>query len=144
MGFFNLGKAKSMMKTGKKINNKGFLKATVGMAVATAYADGGADDAELITMETLIANDENLSAFSDAEIKKEIDTASKSFGVSFMVGNLTVQKHVKGLAGDEEKEMAFAISLAVAGADGDIDDKEVKVLKGFASILGLSPSKFGL
>lgn len=144
MALFSFGKVKDLLKVGKKFNNKDFLKAVVGMSVAVAYADGDCDDAEIITMTELMKADESLSAFSESDIDTSIEKISKSFSINAMVGNLTVGKSVKALAGEDQKEMAMAIALAVAGADGNVDKDEIRVLKGFAKDMGISTSKFGI
>ena len=45
---------------------------------------------------------------------------------------------------NDQKEMVVAFALAVAGADGEIEEVESKVLKDACKVLGVSSSKFGL
>lgn len=145
MAFLSLGKLKGIMKGAKKFNNNDFLRAVCGICVAVAYADGTCDEMEMATMETLIKNDESLSAFSESEIEVEIERHKKNFSMNSLVGKTVAKKDIKNLAGEDQKEMAVVLALAVAGADGEVDEKhEVPVIKEFAKILGVSTSQFGI
>ncbi|PAB57731.1 tellurite resistance TerB family protein [Anaeromicrobium sediminis] len=144
MAFFSLGRLMDFKKGAKKFNNKDFLQAVCGVCCAVAYADGSCSDEEMATMQALIMNDESLSEFTPGEIEIEIERHSKNFKLNQIVGELNAKKAVKGLGGTEQKEMTVAIALAVAGADGKIDDSEVKVIKKFASEMGVSTRAFGI
>lgn len=145
MAFLSLGKLKGLMKGAKKFNNNDFLKAVCGLCVAVAYADGNCDEMEMATMETLIQNDESLSAFTPGDIETELERHKKNFSMNALVGKTVAKKDIQALAGEDQKEMAIVLAIAVAGADGEIDDKhEIPLIKEFAKILGVSTSQFGI
>lgn len=138
------GNFKNLLKGAKKYENQEFLNGAVALSLMVAFADGNCDDAELGTIEALIQVEDSLSAFSEHEIETAINKFKTKFSISAGVGKLDVDKALKSMNDNDQKEMVIAFALAVAGSDGEVGEHELKVIKDACKVLGVSSSKFGL
>lgn len=141
MGIFNMfsKKAKAAAVTVQKVENRDLMEAIVAGAILVAYADGDCSAAELQKLDSIISANDNLQHFG-SELGKTIDKYSTIMNAGVLIGRLKLMKELKDIEHDEDqKTEAFIISIEVALADGEVDDKELAVLKEIGKAYGLNP-----
>lgn len=128
----------------KKFGNRDLMEAYVGGCVAVMYADGEVTDDELKNLENQIAANASMDGFGN-EINQTIGKFSQMFDAGPRMGMLKVMREIADVkASKEEAEEVFVAMITTAEADGEIDDKELDVLKKVAQALGLSLRDHGL
>lgn len=140
-----LGFANSIFGAAKKVVNKDSLEAIVAGSMLVAAADGEIEAAEIKKVEQLIAFNENLSAFSRADIAALVTKYGALLEVDFHVGRAKMLKEIEDVASSPEKaEEVFLNMLAVAKSDGEIEPAERAVLRDIGSRLGVNVGEYGV
>ena len=140
MGFFG-----KFIKSGKKVVNQNILEAIVAGSLLVAAADGEIEKNELDKLEKLLTNNDSLSAFKPAEIRKLIDRYTGILEADFRVGKLKLMKEIADISDDADQgEEVFVNALAIAEADGEIEPGELAVLKEIGRTLGINLSTYDL
>lgn len=140
MGFFsNLG------KSAKKVQNQNALEAIVAASMLVAAADGEIEKKETDKLDKLLTNNDSLSAFKPSEIRKIIDRYSGILEADFRVGKLKLLKEIGDISDNPDtSEEVFVNALAIAESDGEIEAKELDVLKEIGRTLGINLSNYEL
>jgi len=128
----------------KKVENRDLMEAIVGGSLLVAASDGSIDDEELISLEKQIESNPSLSHFG-SEIGKEIHRFEKMLDSGFRLGKMKIMREISDVkSSPEESEEVFVNMLTIAEADGEIDDKELAILKEVGKTLNINLSEFGL
>jgi tellurite resistance protein TerB len=140
MGFFNKFK-----KDVKKVQNQNTLEAIVAASMLIAAADGDIEKKETDKLDKLLSNNDSLSAFKPSEIRKIIDRYAGILEADFRVGKLKLMKEIGDISDNPDiSEEVFVNALAIAESDGEIEAKELTVLKEIGRALGINLSNFDL
>lgn len=140
MGLFS-----KFVKSAKQVKNQNVLEAIVAGALIVAAADGEIEKKETEKLEKLLLNNDSLSAFKPAEIRKLVDRYSGILEADFRVGKLKLLKEIGDISGDaDQSEEVFVNALAIAESDGEIEPAELLVLKEIGRALGITLSNYGL
>lgn len=137
-------KANRTIEAVKKFENKDLVEATIAGALLIAAADGTIEDEEVAKLQEII---EALPAMQgyQSEIGKIVDHYTKLLKAGFALGKVQMMREIKDCKGSEQEcEDIVVVALTVAGADGDLEEAEVGVLKDICKALNVSPSQFGL
>lgn len=147
MGLFNavfgkkLGEAKANLK---KIENKDLMEAIVASCILIAYADGDCEEAELKSMEKLIASNDQLKHFG-SDISATINKYHDIMQAGARVGKMKLMREIDDIkANAQEKEEVFLTAVTIAESDGEIEPQELVILKELGQKLGLSLKDYGL
>lgn len=135
------GDAKAEMK---KIENRDLMEAIVGGCLLVAAADGSIDDDELLTLDKSINANPSMAHFG-AEIGKTINQFEQQLSAGFRIGKMKIMREIADIKSTPaDAEEVFINMLTVAEADGDIDEKEMEILKEVGTVLGVRLSDFGI
>jgi tellurite resistance protein TerB len=127
-----------------KVENRDLMEAIVAGSLLVAFADGDCEDSELQNLEKLIGANENLKHFG-GEINTTIGRFMSMFEAGPRMGKLKAMRELDDIkASPDEIEEAFVMMIEIAEADGNIDEKEMAVLKEVGGKLGVRLSDFGL
>lgn len=136
-------KAKVAARNVAKFEKKDLMEATVGIAILVMYADGDASDTERAKTQKLLENTPALANYGP-EVQAtyaRFDSLLKDVGM--LAGRVQIMREIKQCNGDQhEMEDVLVAGLTVALADGDMDEKEEKVLKDVANAFGLRLENF--
>lgn len=136
-------KAKVAARNVAKFEKKDLMEATVGIAILVMYADGEASDTERSKTQKLLENTPALANYGP-EVQAtyaRFDSLLKDVGM--LAGRVQIMREIKQCNGDQhEMEDVLVAGLTVALADGDMDEKEEKVLKDVANAFGLRLENF--
>lgn len=141
------GKLKDKLTGGTaRLNGKmDLLEGICAACVMTGAASGDFSDDEAATALDRLMNHETLSkAFSGTQIEAAFDKQAKR-AKSGMSGRLALRREVedvKAKSSAEDCEMMLVIAIDVASTDGDIDTKEMAVLRTIGQIVGLSVDRY--
>lgn len=141
-GFFKK-KAKVAARNVAKFEKKDLMEATVGIAILVMYADGDASDVERAKTQKLLNNTPALANYGP-----EVQATYARFDallseVGMLAGRTQIMREIKQCQGDtHEMEDVLVAGLTVALADGEMDEKEEKVLKEVANAFGLRLENF--
>jgi tellurite resistance protein TerB len=128
----------------RKFENRDLMEAVVGGCLLVAYADGTVEDSELANLEAQIQANPSMEHFG-AEIGKTINRFMGMFDAGFRLGKMKVLREIADIkTNPEEAEEVFVSMITIAEADGEIDAKEIEVLKEVGKALGLSLKDFGI
>lgn len=126
-----------------KFEKKDLMEATVGIGVLTMWVSGSAEDAEREKLNKILANTPALSNFG-SEVQSTLqryDTMCKDMG--FMGAKVHIMREIKQCQGDQhEMEDVLVTGLTVALSDGEMGEKEEKLLREVASLFGLRLENF--
>lgn len=137
-------KANSMKAELKKVENRDLMEAIVGGCLLVAAADGSIDDEELLTLDKSISSNPSLQHFG-AEIGKTINQFEQQLSAGFRIGKMKILREISDIKNNPaDAEEVFVNMLTVAESDGDIDAKELAILKEVGQALGLRVSDFGI
>lgn len=136
-----IGAAKANLK---KIENKDLMEAIVASCILIAYADGECEESELKSMEGLISSNEQLKDFG-SDLTTTINKYHGIMQAGPRVGKMKLMREIEDIRGDaQQKEEVFLTAVTIAEADGQIEDKEMVVLKELGGKLGISLKDYGL
>ncbi len=139
-GFLKGGVA-ALQGAAARFQGKEFMEGVVGAALMVAHADGDLEPAEKSKIFKVMTNLDALKAFDAADIKKVFDKGVAQYDIDIEIGNQWSMKQIReGVAGDSDGEKAntmIAIAMAVAKADGELEDAEKKVIAQIREELGL-------
>lgn len=136
-----VGNAQAEMK---KVVNRDLMQAIVGGGPLIAAADGEIEAAEVAKLDELIRANPNLTHFG-SEITDTINRLTAQLNANFQVGRLAIKREladVKNVQADAEE--AFVNMIAIAQADGEIEQAELVVLKEIGLHFGLRPQDYGI
>lgn len=139
------GKKKAELTTAaKKFENRDLMEALVGGKILMMYCDGKVEDSELTSLEAQLQANPSLEHFGP-EINATINKFSQMFDSGFRMGKLKVMREIADVKSSQlEKEEVFVAMITMAEADGDIDAKELDVLKEVGRTLGLNLKDYGI
>lgn len=127
-----------------KIENRDLMEAIVAGSILIAAADGNIDESEMMTLEKLISSNDSLTHFG-AEISKTMGKFESMMDAGPRIGKMKVLKEIADIKNNpEEAEEVFLTMVTIAEADGEIDDKEMAILKEVGMKLGVRLSDYGL
>jgi|GEM_PF-5309020 Tellurite resistance protein len=136
-------KAKAVARDISKFEKKDLMEATVGICVLVMYADGTAEDTERAKIQKILDNTPALANFGSevASCFGRFDALCRDAGM--IMARSQIMREIKDCQGDSrEMEDVLVTGLTVALADGEMDEKEEKVLKEVASAFGLRLESF--
>ena len=136
---------KNILKSAKKVQNQNILEAIIAAGLLISASDGDIGKDETSKLEKLLANNDSLSSFKPSEVRKIIDKYSGILEADFRVGKLKLLKEIGDISDDaDQSEEVFVNALAIAEASGDIDEKELAILKEIGRTLGVNLGTYGL
>lgn len=128
----------------KKIENRDLMEAIVAGSILIAAADGDISESEMVTLEKLISSNDALTHFG-AEISKTMGKFEAMMDAGPRLGKMKVLKEIADIKNNpEEAEEVFLTMVTIAESDGEIDDKEMAILKEVGMKLGVRLSDYGL
>ena len=131
-------KAKIVQREVKNFEKRDLMQAAVGIALLVGWADGDLSVSEGDKIQKVLANNPALAGFG-AEVTETFNrynTMLKDAG--FLIGRSQIMREIEDVKGDNrEAEDVFLVGLTVALADGEVDEKELKVLGDVGMMLGL-------
>ena len=128
----------------KKVENRDLMEAIVGGSLLVAASDGEITEDELVSLEKQISSNPSMAHFG-AEIGKTIDRFEKMLEAGFRLGKMKILREIEDIKTDpEHSEEVFINMLTIAEADGEIDDKELGILKEVGGKLGIRLSDYGI
>jgi len=120
-----------------KFDKRDLAQAVVNAAWLVAYADGSCDPLERAKIDQVLKTNPVLYNFTSelAEISGKIINLLET---DFKIGRRAALREIEDVKGDQrEAEDVLDVAVAIAGADGEIEKSELKVLEQIALILGL-------
>lgn len=121
----------------KKVENRDFMEAAVGIMILVAAADGEIEPTELTKLQSTIETLPELQGFG-AEIGKTIDKFTGYFNLGFKLGKNRILRELRDIKGSEqEKEDILALGAVAAMSDGELEPAEEAVLQEVAREFGL-------
>jgi tellurite resistance protein TerB len=136
---FGAGKAEL-----KKLENRDLMEAIVGGALLVAAADGEIEEAELISLEKQILANPALEHFG-TEIGKTINKFEQMLSAGFRLGKMKILREIEDIKGNpSDAEEVFINMLTIAESDGEIEPKELAILKEVGNHLNIRLSEYGL
>lgn len=140
MGLFN-----KVFKAANKVKNKDIMEAIVAGCLLIAAADGEIEASEIEKMGKLISANESLSAFKSTEINATIQRFTNLLEVDFGFGKKKILDELADIADDRRQcEDVLLSMMAIAKANGKIEDVEKSILLQVANTLRLNPADFDL
>lgn len=125
-----------------RVENRDLMEAIVAGAVLVAYSDGDCSAEELTKLDGIIAANDNLKHFG-SEIGATIDKYSAMYESGARLAKVKLMNEIKDVQADEDQKIeAFIIAIEIADADGEIDEKELGLLKEIGKTLGLNPDNY--
>ncbi len=131
-------KAKIVQREVKNFEKRDLMQACVGIVLLVGWADGDLAVSEGDKIQKVLANNPALANFG-AEVTETFNRYNTMLrDAGFLIGKSQVMREIEDVKGDaREAEDVFLVGLTVALADGEIDDKELKVLTDVGMMLGL-------
>lgn len=121
----------------KKVENRDFMEAAIGVMVLVAAADGEIEPTELQKLQRTIETLPELQGFG-SEIGKTIDKFTSYFDLGFKLGKGRIMRELRDVKGSEqEKEDILSLGAVAAMADGELEPAEEAVLAEIAREFGL-------
>lgn len=129
-----MGEAKAEIK---KVENRDFMEAAVGVMILVSAADGEIEPTELAKLQKTLETLPELQGFG-SEIGKTVDKFTSYFELGFKLGKSRIMRELKDVKGTEkDKEDILALGAVAAMADGELEPAEEAVLKEIAKEFGL-------
>ncbi|HEO9810810.1 TPA: tellurite resistance TerB family protein [Klebsiella variicola] len=121
----------------KKFEKRDLAQAVINAAWLVAYADGECSNVEKASVDQVLRANPVLGAFT-SEIQGISQTIIAQLDANYKVGRLAAYREIEDCKGDQrEAEDVLVTAIAIAEADGDIQEAEKKVLEEIANRLGL-------
>lgn len=128
----------------KKLENRDLMQAVVGACLLVAAADGSISKEEAGQIDKQLRANKNLEHFG-SEITAQTNLYTEQLEASFRIGRMNILREIKDIASNPlDAEEVFVNAIAVAEAEGGLDDGELKVLSEIGNLLGLRLKDFGL
>lgn len=130
-------KAKKAVSELKRMENKDQVEAFVGALWLLAYCSGGADATEKAKIDQVLRTNQTVSGYP-----QEVQELSARF-VSLLetdhrIGRRAILREIEDVKGDQrDSEDILDAAVAIASADGEIDEPEYSELNAIANALGL-------
>ncbi|WP_019865167.1 tellurite resistance TerB family protein [Methylovulum miyakonense] len=135
---------KNLLKNGKKLQNRQLFEAVVAGVLLVAAAGGDIGKAEREKIGKLLKNNPSLDVFK-SEITSVQTAYEKQLDADFDLGKSRLVKEIRQVSDTPDHcTEVFLNVLSVAKADGEVDAKELAVIKELADILGQSLEEYGL
>lgn len=128
-------------ETFSRIKDKTTFKRLVFACYLIGNADGDFDSDEKTAVANLIQ--QKMPQYNTSDIRGVIEEADKSIAFDATLGKMELLDEVGKATGDAASSIVRA-AVFVAGADGDFDDNEKKVVRELCNRLSLDPANYGL
>jgi len=126
----------------KKVENRDFMEAAIGVMILVSAADGEIEASELQKLQKTIETLPELQGFG-SEIGKTIDKFTSYFELGFKMGKTRIMRELRDIKGsDQDKEDILSLAVVAAMADGEIEPAEEAVLTEVAREFGLKLDSF--
>ncbi|MFW6722557.1 tellurite resistance TerB family protein [Streptomyces sp. MAR4 CNY-716] len=133
----------SSMKT--ELKSGAYRDASMAVCALVAAADGHVHPAERERMDSLIVSNEVLQNFPPEQLRQRFTKHLDRLTVDFQQGKSeALQEVAKAKKKPAEARAVIQTAFVIASADGNVDPAEQQVIREACSVLGLSPSEFGL
>jgi tellurite resistance protein TerB len=140
-----MGMFSKFVKSAKQVQNQNVMEAIVAASLLVASADGEIEKKEIDTLDKLLSNNDLLSAFKPAEIRKTIDRYAGILEAGFRVGKVKMLREIGDISDNaDHSEEVFVTALTIAEADGEIEPEELAVLKEIGRTLGINLANYDL
>ncbi len=121
----------------KKVENRDFMEASIGIMVLVAFADGNLEPQELDKLNKVVQTLPELQGFG-SEIGQTIDKYVGYFEIGFSLGKNRILKELRDIKADEmQKTDILSLGVVAAMADGDLEPAEQAILEQVAREFGL-------
>lgn len=128
----------------KKVEKRDLMQAVVGGALLVCAADGEIEPSEIAKLDELIQSNPSLGHFGQ-EITTTINRFKAQLEANFQVGKLAIKRELQDVRNNpQDAEEAFVNMIAIASADGEVEDAEKVVLKEIGQMFGLRPQDYGI
>ncbi|MCW1825727.1 tellurite resistance TerB family protein [Enterobacter asburiae] len=130
-------KARKAVAEVKKFEKRDLAQAVINASWLVAYADGECSNVEKASVDQVLRANPVLGAFT-SEIQGISQTIIAQLDANYKVGRLAAYREIEDCKGDQrEAEDVLVTAIAIAEADGEIQEAEKKVLDEIANRLGL-------
>lgn len=137
-----LGKLFNKAKT---VQNKNVMEAIIAGAMLTAAADGTIEKTEMEKLNKLLQANDLLEPFRGREITKTIQKFENILDADFGIGKKKMLDEIADIAdNDDHAEEVLLTMLAIAKADGDLEEEEKAVALEVCKVLRLDAKAYGL
>lgn len=128
----------------KKIENRDLMQAIVGGCLLVAASDGEISKNEAAQIDLQIRANKNLEHFG-SEITTTVNLFTEQLQAGFRLGRMNIMREIRDIKNNPaDAEEVFVNMLTVAEGDGEISEKELKVLVEVGTELGLRVKDFGI
>lgn len=128
----------------KKVENRDLMEAIIGGCLLVAAADGEIDADEISNLEKQISSNPSLKHFG-GEIGQVMNTFTQMLDAGFLIGKMKILREIEDIKNDSaHAEEVFVNMVVIAGADGEVDEKEIAILKEVAQKLGVRYQDYGI
>ena len=135
----------NLFNKARKVQNKNVMEAIVAGALLTAAADGTIERSETDKLTKLLQANDLLEAFRGREITKTITKYENILDADFGIGKKKMLDEISDIAdNDDHAQEVLLTMLAIAKADGEIEDEERVVILEVCRVLRLDPKEYGL
>lgn len=131
-------KVKVAQREVKNFEKRDLMQACVGIGLLVGYASGEFGQAESDKLQKVLANQPALANFGSEvnETYARYNAMLKEAGL--LMGKVQILREIGDVKGDQrEAEDVLITGITVALSDGEMDDKERKMLEEIAAVLGL-------
>ncbi|MET9419833.1 MULTISPECIES: tellurite resistance TerB family protein [unclassified Streptomyces] len=128
-----------------ELKSGAFRDASMAMCALVAAADGHVDPAERQHVESLILGNDVLQNFPADQLRQRFNKHADQLSANFLLGKAQVMQEVaKAAKKPTEARAVIQTGIVIAGADGYVEPSELEILREACSVLGLSPTEFGI
>ncbi|MGW0698957.1 tellurite resistance TerB family protein [Streptomyces sp. NPDC002867] len=128
-----------------ELKSGAYRDASMAMCALVAAADGHVDPAERQHVESLILSNDVLQNFPPEQLRQRFNKHVDQLAFNFPQGKgEALQEVAKAAKKPAEARAVVQTGFVVAGADGYVAPAEEQMLREACSVLGLSPTEFGL
>ena len=120
-----------------KFDKRDMAQAVVNAAWLVAYADGSCDPTERAKIDQVLKTNPVLYNFT-SELQDISTKIVNLLETDFKIGRRAALREIEDVKGDQrEAEDVLDVAVAIAEADGSVEQAEMKVLEQIALVLGL-------
>lgn len=135
-------KTEGAKATADRLDKKELVEGCIAGSVLMAFADGDCEASEIEAMSAIISANPTFANFT-TEVGGLIDKYSAMMKAGKVLGKTKLMREITDVKGSaEEKEEVFATIVSIAEADGEVEPKEMELLKEIGRSLGLNPDNF--